>query len=63
MRKLWILPVAGGLVALALCFYSMPGFDFSGLICMGLAALAVCYWALLRFPGKIVFAYKIMFKM
>ena len=55
MRKLWIfLFAAVGLILLGLCFYSMPGFDFSGLVCMGLAALAVCYWALLRFPGKIV---------
>ncbi len=54
MRKLWIfLFAAAGLVLLGLCFYSMPGYDFSGLICMGLATLAVCYWALFRFPGKI----------
>ena len=55
MRKLWIfLFAAVGLILLGLCFYSMPGYDFSGLICMGLAAVAVCYWALFRFPGKIV---------
>jgi len=53
MRKLWILPVAGGLVALALCFYSMPGYDFSGLVCLAAAGVAVCYWALFRFPKKI----------
>lgn len=54
MRKFWIfLFAAVGLILLGLCFYSMPGFDFSGLVCMGLAAVAVCYWALFRFPGKI----------
>ena len=54
MRKLWIfLFAAAGLILLGLCFYSMPGFDFSGLVCVGLAAVAVCYWALFRFPGKI----------
>lgn len=55
MRKLWIyLAVAGGFVLLGLCFYTMPGYDFSGLICMGIAVLSVCYGLFARFPGRII---------
>jgi len=55
LRKLWIyLLVAGGFVLLGLCFYTMPGYDFSGLICMGIAALSVCYGLFARFPGRVI---------
>lgn len=39
---------------LGLCFYTMPGYDFSGLICMGIAALSVCYGMFAQFPGRII---------
>ncbi len=55
MRKLWIyLAIAGGFVLLGLCFSTMPGYGFSGLLCMGIAALSVCYGLFARFPGRII---------
>lgn len=53
-KKFLYLLAAAALVLLGCGFMTVPGYQFSGMICFGCAAVVLCYWFFALYPGGMI---------